>query len=69
MALALPAPTRPSRTAVSRPLPHLVPLSSPLPLSALDRTLQRLGAEHVLHGEGPTFPCPLCFRPPLTATR
>jgi len=64
MALALPAPTRPARRT-ARPLPRLVPLTSTRPLSALDRTMQRLHAAHAQHVTGPTVPCPLCFTPPL----
>jgi len=63
MALAQPLPRR--TTAPVRIRPHLVALPTGAPLSALDLTMRRLSAEHGRHAEGPVFPCPRCFTPPI----
>ena len=63
MALALPLPTRtPARTRVR---PHLLALPTGMPLTALDLRMRRLSAEHSQHLDGPVFPCPRCFTPPI----
>jgi hypothetical protein len=35
------------------------------PLSALDIRMRLLSAEHAKHANGPVFPCPRCFTPPI----
>jgi hypothetical protein len=35
------------------------------PLSSLDIRMRLLSAEHAKHANGPVFPCPRCFTPPI----
>ena len=64
MALALPAPTTTSPEP-THATPYLVALPAQPRIADLDRTMQRLSAEHEQHTEGPIFPCPDCFTPVL----
>ena len=64
MALALPKSTDAAPASTST-TPHLVALPPRPRISDLDRTMQRLSAEHAQHAEGPVFPCPDCFAPVL----
>ncbi len=64
MVLALPIPTEtaPEPTRATR---LLVALPARPRIADLDRTMQRLSAEHEQHTEGLVFPCPDCFSPIL----
>jgi hypothetical protein len=64
LALPLPIETEPTRTT-----PLLVALPARPRIADLDRTMQRLSAEHEQHAEGPVFPCPDCFSPILSFGR
>ena len=68
MALAFPFPTEttPDSTLST---PYLVVLPDRPRIPDLDRTMQRLSAEHAQHSEGPVFPCPDCFTPVLAFGR
>ena len=65
MALALPLPTEAAPEPI-RTGPLLVALPARPRIADLDRTMQRLSAEHEQHVEGPVFPCPDCFSPILS---
>jgi hypothetical protein len=71
MTLALPTRARPFTTIArqSPPLPGVVDVPTTLPISRLDRVLNGLAHDHSRHAEGPIFPCPLCFDPPLRIGR
>jgi hypothetical protein len=64
VALALPVPTKTSPEP-THATPYLVALPARPRIADLDRTMQRLSAEHEQHAEGPVFPCPDCFTPVL----
>lgn len=64
VALALPLPTE-TAPEPTRTTPLLVALPARPRIADLDRTMQRLSAEHDQHAEGPVFPCPDCFTPAL----
>jgi hypothetical protein len=68
VALALPAPTKISPEP-THATPYLVALPARPRIADLDRTMQRLSAEHEQHAEGPVFPCPDCFSPVLAFGR
>jgi hypothetical protein len=68
VALALPAPTNTSPEP-THATPYLVALPARPRIADLDRTMQRLSAEHEQHAEGPVFPCPDCFSPVLAFGR
>jgi hypothetical protein len=68
VALALPKKTD-AAPAPNRTTPHLVAVPPRPRISDLDRTMQRLSAEHGQHAEGPVFPCPDCFAPALSFGR
>jgi len=64
VALALPRPTE-TAPEPNRTTPLLVALPARPRIADLDRTMQRLSAEHEQHTAGPVFPCPDCFTPAL----
>jgi hypothetical protein len=64
MVLAQPLPTR-ALPGPTRTRPHLVAMPTGQPLSSLDLRMRRLSAEHIQHADGPVFPCPRCFTPPI----
>jgi hypothetical protein len=66
LALPLPIETAPEPT---RTTPLLVALPARPRIADLDRTMQRLSAEHEQHADGPVFPCPDCFSPILSFGR
>ncbi len=70
MTLALPTRTRPaSPSRQSSPGPRIVEVAPAITISRLDRVLNDLTHNHWQHAEGPAFPCPLCFDPPLRMAR
>ena len=68
MALALPVPTE-TELDWTRSTPYLVALPARPRIPDLDRTMQRLSADHTQHTEGRVFPCPDCFTPVLAFGR
>jgi hypothetical protein len=71
MTLALRNRTRPFKVSArqSPPEPRIVEVTTPMPISGLDRVLNGMKHDHWRHAEGPIFPCPLCFDPPLLMIR